>query len=39
MFQATNLLGFICVMCATAFYKEQSVGEWFVFVSMTGRDF
>lgn len=33
---ATNLLGFICVMCATAFYKEQSEGEWFVFVSMTG---
>jgi len=32
----TNLLGFVCVMVATPYYKEQPVGEWFVFVSMTG---
>jgi len=31
----TNLLGFICVMLSTPYYKEQPVGEWFVFVSMT----
>ena len=34
--QLTNLLGFVCVMVATPYYKEQPVGEWFVFVSMTG---
>ena len=34
-FQVTNLLGFICVMLSTPYYKEQPVGEWFVFVSMT----
>ena len=34
-FQLANLLGFICVMLATPYYKEQPVGEWFVFVSMT----
>ena len=35
-YQLTNLLGFVCVMVATPYYKEQPVGEWFVFVSMTG---
>lgn len=30
-----NILGFICVMCASPYYKEKAVGEWFVFVSMT----
>ena len=23
-------------MCASPYYKEEPVGEWFVFVSMTG---
>ena len=35
LFQFVNILGFICVMCASPYYKEQAVGEWFVFVSMT----
>ena len=34
-FQLVNILGFICVMCASPYFKEQAVGEWFVFVSMT----
>ena len=31
----TNLIGFICIMCASPYYREQPVGEWFVFVAMT----
>ena len=35
MLQVTNLIGFICIMCASPYYREQPVGEWFVFVAMT----
>jgi len=31
----TNLIGFICIMCTSPYYREQPVGEWFVFVAMT----
>ena len=31
-----NLIGFICVMCASAYWRSQSVGSWFSFVAMTG---
>lgn len=30
-----DLVCFICVMSATVYYREHSVGEWFVFVCMT----
>jgi len=30
-----NLLCFICVMCASPYYKEKAIGEWFTFVAMT----
>ena len=29
------MLSFICVMCASPYYKEKAIGEWFTFVAMT----
>lgn len=31
-----DLVGFICVMCASAYWRTRSVGSWFAFVTMTG---
>jgi len=30
-----NMIGFICVMAAPAYWRSQSVGNWFCFVTMT----
>ena len=35
IFQLSNLMGFTCVMFSSPYYREQAVGEWFVFVAMT----
>merc|ERR1712066_1195130 len=29
------MIGFICVMAAPAYWRSQSVGNWFSFVTMT----
>jgi hypothetical protein len=30
-----NLIGFICIMSSTPYYRETVTGEWFTFVCMT----
>ena len=31
-----DLIGFICLMCASAYWRSVSTGNWFSFVAMTG---
>lgn len=34
--QLLDFVGFVCVMCAGAYWRDTSTGEWYTFVSMTG---